>query len=95
MRSRQNSDYWKEYNRLDRQLQKKADTTLERFEIDPQRRSLHFKQVAPYLYSIWINRKYRILGYAEETAEGERIVWYWVGPHDPYEKQIQKWNRSR
>lgn len=95
MRSRPNSNYWKEYNRLPKTIQKRAEKVLRLFDDNPQYSSLHFKQVAPYLYSIWINRKYRILGYLEETADGEGIVWYWTGPHDPYEKEIQKWNRSR
>ena len=94
MRSRQNSDYWKEYNRVPKTIQKLADKVIRLFDGNPRYPSLYFKQVAPRLYSIRVNLKYRILGHLEETADGEEIVWYWVGPHDPYIKQIRKWNRS-
>ncbi len=94
MRSRRCPRYEKEYNRLQKQLQKKADTAMERFAINPRRRSLHFKQVAPGHYSIRINLQYRILGFLEGSIEDGEIVWYWVGPHAKCDQQILRWRRS-
>ncbi len=47
MRSSRCPRFEKEYKRLTKELQKRADNALERFEIKPYRNSLRFKQVAP------------------------------------------------
>lgn len=95
MRSIRCPRFEKEYKRLTKELQKRTDNALERFEINPYRNSLRFKQVAPNLYSICVSHKYRILGILKETLEDREIVWYWVGPHHQYDKQILKYRRSR
>lgn len=95
MRSRRCPRYWKEYNRLQKQLQKQADKALRLFNAYPSHNGLNYKSVAPGLYSIRINQKYRILGFLEGSIEDGEIVWFWVGPHAECDKQIQRWRRSR
>jgi len=50
---------------------------------DPHHRSIQFKKVARF-WSARIGRNYRALA----TMEGERVEWFWIGPHDEYERLI-------
>lgn len=58
------------------------------FRQNPQHPSLRFKRVHDTLpiYSARINLDYRVVG----TLDGDEIVWFWVGPHDPYERLLKQ-----
>jgi hypothetical protein len=45
--------------------------------------SLHFKKVGPY-WSARVDRDHRALGVESEGM----IVWFFIGRHDSYERQI-------
>lgn len=58
------------------------------FRQNPQHPSLRFKRVHDTLpiYSARINLDYRVVG----TLDGDEIVWFWVGPHDLYERLLKQ-----
>jgi hypothetical protein len=80
------SRFWKAYRQLDENVQKKARRAYELFEQNPQHPSLHFKKVHPTepLYSARVSLNHRALG----MRDGNEIVWFWIGPHDEYERLI-------
>jgi hypothetical protein len=55
---------------------------------NPQHPSLRFKRVHDILpiYSARITLDYRVVG----TLDGNEIVWFWVGPHDEYERLLKR-----
>ena len=56
-------------------------------EADSRHPSLHFKKLAgtsPQLWSVRVGRDYRALALEQE---GE-IFWFWIGPHDEYERVV-------
>mgnify|MGYP000246858979 CR=1 FL=1 len=86
MISHTTSRFWKAYRQLDENVQKKARRAYELFEQNPQHPSLHFKKVHPTepLYSARVSLNHRALG----MRDGNEIVWFWIGPHDEYERLI-------
>lgn len=78
--------FWKAYGRLDRQTQKRARQAYQLFEENPRHPSLHFKKVhaTEPIYSARVSLDYRALG----IRDGEVVVWFWIGPHDEYERLI-------
>lgn len=88
MISRTTGRFWKAYHQLDENVQEKARRAYELFEKDPQHPSLHFKKVHPTepLYSVRVSLSHRALG----VRDGNEIVWFWIGSHDEYERQIRK-----
>lgn len=88
MRSYRTKSFHKAFARLPQAVQQQAKTTYHQFAQDPYHPSLHFKRVIdnPPTYSIRININYRALG----VRNPDQIVWFWIGPHDDYEKLISQ-----
>ena len=86
MISHTTSRFWKAYRQLDERIQKKARRAYELFERNPQHPSLRFKKVHPTepLYSARVSLNHRALG----ICDGSEIVWFWIGPHNEYERLI-------
>ena len=80
MRSVTSSQFWKLYQALPEEVQRRADKAYELWQINPQAHGLYFKRVGKRkpVYSVRIGRGHRALG----ILEGEVIVWFWIGPHD-------------
>jgi hypothetical protein len=55
------------------------------FQVDPFHRSLHFKEIAPGLWSARINKGYRALAY----REGDLLNWFWIGTHAEYDRLVK------
>jgi hypothetical protein len=51
---------------------------------DPTHRSLHFKKVRHY-WSARVGPNYRALA----RIQGNVAEWFWIGPHDEYERLIK------
>ena len=51
---------------------------------NPWDASLHFKKVGDY-WSVRIDNGLRALA----TRDGERVTWFWCGPHDEYLRMIR------
>ncbi len=86
MISRTTKKFWKAYKKLDRTVQKQARASYHLFRENPQHRSLHFKNVHSKLpiYSARVNLSHRAVGILEDNE----IIWFWIGPHEAYEKLL-------
>lgn len=51
---------------------------------DPRHPSIHFKPVGRF-WSARIGSDYRALA----AVNGERVEWFWIGPHSEYERLIR------
>ena len=71
---------------LSQALQNRVARQFQVLQENPLYPSLHFKKVSVGLWSIRITNDYRALGY----EDGDRIVWYWIGPHSEYERMIRR-----
>lgn len=69
---------------VQQQAQSKFSTWLE----NPQHPSLHFKKVSDSqpVWSVRVNRSYRALG----IRDGDHMEWFWIGPHDEYERMLSR-----
>jgi hypothetical protein len=88
MKSTTTSDFWKLYNALPEDVQHKADKAYALWRIDPQGHGLYFKRVGRKrpVYSVRIGLDYRAIG----LLEGDTIIWFWIGPHDVYERLLKQ-----
>ena len=83
--SRASEEFWDLYKRIPRNAQRAADKQFDLFRKDPTHPSLHLKPVGG-LWSARINDAYRALA----VREGDVFYWFWVGPHDQYERLIDR-----
>ena len=60
-----------------------ADRHYALLRVDPRHPSLHFKK-AGRLWSVRAAAGYRAL--AAEAPDG--LVWFWIGPHDEYDRML-------
>lgn len=69
-------------------LQAKAQVAYRLWAQNPAHPSLRYKKVHDTLpiYSVRIDREWRALGTIVEGA----MVWFWIGPHDEYERLLAK-----
>ena len=88
MTSQTTDKFWKAYARLDETVKEQARASYRLFEQNPQHPSLQFKKVHTKLpvYSARINLNYRAVG----VREDEVVIWFWIGPHDEYEKLLAR-----
>jgi len=77
-------EFWNLYGRLPKNAQLSADRHFELLKANSRHPSLHFKRVGPRLWSARAGSGYRAL--AAEAPDG--LVWFWIGPHDEYERII-------
>ncbi|HYT43151.1 MAG TPA: hypothetical protein VEP90_12470 [Methylomirabilota bacterium] len=88
MKSYFDDDFDDFYHQLPPYVKKQATRAFEHFAYDTRYPSLEFKCVNQQKarYAIRINHKgYRALG----RVRGDDIYWYWIGPHDDYERRIR------
>ena len=83
--SRASEEFWDLYKRIPRNAQRAADKQFDLFRKDPTHPSLHLKPVGG-LWSARINDAYRALAVREDDV----FYWFWVGPHDQYERLINR-----
>ncbi len=86
MKSVTTSQFWKLYDSLPEEVQRQADKAYELWQLNPHAHGLYFKRVGKQrpIYSVRIGRRYRALGVLEEEA----ILWFWIGPHDEYDRLL-------
>lgn len=80
--------FWKLYAALPEDAQRRADRAYELWQINPHAHGLYFKLVGKQrpVYSVRIGLDYRALG----ILEGDGILWFWIGPHDEYERLLKQ-----
>lgn len=88
MTSHTSERFRKLFAELPQQVQKQAKEAYKLFVKDPLYPSLHFKSVHSIkpIYSVRINIDYRALGVLSENV----IIWFWIGPHDEYDKLLRR-----
>ena len=87
MISRATQQFWKLYNALPPDAQKRADKAYELWLNAPSHPSLQFKRVDPKdpIYSARIDRNYRALG----VLRDDTITWFWIGKHEIYDRILR------
>ena len=81
---RAHPDFWFHYRRLPGSIQALADKNFELLRNNPRHPSLHLKKVAADIYSARVGLDHRALAF----DMGEDLVWFWIGPHDEYDRLI-------
>jgi hypothetical protein len=74
---------------LPEQARRQARAAYELFRNDPFHPSLQFKPISPRdprVYSVRIGLHYRAMG----VRKTDRIVWYWIGTHANYDRELQR-----
>jgi len=69
-------------------IQEKARIAYRLWSLDPSHPSLQFKKVHNKrpIYSARIDLSWRAVG----ILEGSEVVWFWIGPHDGYERLLKQ-----
>lgn len=86
MNSRTTRKFWEKFDALPRETQGRARRDYRKWKKNPNTAGLNFKRVSDKkpIYSVRIGRDYRAVG----LLRGDRIVWYWIGHHDEYDRII-------
>jgi len=79
------SRFWRTFEELPPEIQQLARENYELLKTDPHHPSLHFKRAGRY-WSARVGSSHRVLGI--ESPAG--IVWFWIGPHEEYERLIKR-----
>jgi hypothetical protein len=85
MRHQADQDFWKAYEALPQGTRDLADKAFVLLKKNSKHPSLHFKKIGRR-WSVRVSAKYRAL--ALEIDDG--FLWYWIGPHDAYERMIRE-----
>ena len=74
------------FRRLQPETQERARTAYQLWRDNPRHNSLQFKRVSRRhpIYSVRVGLEHRALG----LLEGDTVFWYWIGPHDDYERLL-------
>jgi hypothetical protein len=88
VKSRTDPDFRKCLAALLPEIQAQARAAFRQFQANARHPGLHFKraQGSRRLVSPRVGRVYRALG--TMTASDE-VLWFWIGPHDEYEKVLK------
>jgi hypothetical protein len=76
-------NFWSLYNQLPTEIQEAADKSFDLLKSNPRHPSLQFKKIGE-VWSVRVSLAYRAL--AAEDPDG--LLWFWIGPHDEYERMI-------
>jgi hypothetical protein len=77
--------FWVVYEALPAGIRAVADKNYALLAANPNHPSLHLKRVGRY-WSVRAGAGYRAL--ALQADDG--LVWFWIGPHDAYDKFIRR-----
>ncbi len=77
-------EFWYHYRQLPDEVRDLADKNFALLQHDPQHPSLRLKKVGAF-WSDRVGLRYRAL--ARHRTEG--LVWFWIGPHDAYERFLK------
>ena len=85
MRSHADKRFWRCYKSLPRDARSLARKTYRLWRSDPDHPTLRFKKIRGDLWSIRVGLAYRALA----TEEQGVLIWFWIGPHDEYERLLR------
>ena len=83
MNHRTTPKFWQAYEKLPEEIQRLADEKSALLKADPRHPSLHFKKIGR-LWSARVDINHRALAVEDE----DDMIWFWIGPHDEYERII-------
>nr|WP_210311378.1 hypothetical protein [Rhizobium leucaenae] len=69
---------------MPKHVQELADRNFELLKSNPKHPSLHFKQVGRF-WSARVGISWRALA----VADGEYLIWFWIGSHTDYDKLLR------
>lgn len=87
MNSKTTCQFWKLYDSLPLDIQRRARKAYELWRVNPHHLSLHFKRVDDEepVYSARVTDDYRVLGLLEDDT----VIWFWIGKHEAYERLLK------
>lgn len=77
--------FWLLFAELPPEVQQLARANFLQLKSNPQHPSLHLKRVGRY-WSARVGASYRAVG----VNSPDGIVWFWIGPHEEYERIIKR-----
>ena len=72
------------FDALPAEIQTRAEKQYALFSFNPGHPSLHLKQTGDF-WSVRVSDAYRALA----NRNGDEFTWFWIGPHDEYERLIR------
>ncbi|HEV7401975.1 MAG TPA: hypothetical protein VGO11_03580 [Chthoniobacteraceae bacterium] len=85
MKSRAIGRFWQHYHALTPAIRRAADKQFALWREDPHHGSLRFKRVGKNVWSARVTDDFRALA----TRDGDTWLWFWIGPHDEYERLLK------
>jgi len=86
VRSRATPRFWAAYRELPSDIRELARKAYRLFRENARHPSLQFKKIHDDpIYSVRVTLGYRALGLLED----EEITWFWIGPHDAYDRLLE------
>ena len=85
MKSSATPNFWRTYATLPRAVRQQARKAWSLWQENPGHSSLRFARKGEY-WSVRISRGWRALG----RIHGDVLYWFWIGPHDEYERIIRR-----
>ena len=76
-------EFWQCYNALPEHVRRSADNSYALLRQNPRHPSLHFKRIGRF-WAVRAGANHRALGIPIEAG----ILWFWIGSHAEYERQI-------
>jgi len=84
MKSSTTPDFWESYRALPLNVRDLARKTYQIWQANPSHGSLHWKPLAPGLWSVRVGLRYRALA----RVRGDTAYWFWIGTHNDFDKII-------
>ncbi len=87
MKSHALPQFWQLYRELPKDVRLRVAKAYRIWSENPHASGLRFKRVSSRrpVYSVRVTDAYRVLG----LLEADTIHWFWVGPHDEYERLLR------
>ena len=88
MNSYLTEDFLECFRQLPQDVKEKARRSYRFWKQNPNHPSLQFKRVhtRELIYAVRVGIGWRVLGLREDDT----IYWFWIGPHDEYEKLLNQ-----
>ena len=86
IKSRTTRRFWRLFSDLPLDVQRDAERAYRLFQSNPAHPGLQFKKLEGEddIYSIRIGLEYRALA----VMKKDRVIWYWIGSHDDYDRLV-------
>jgi hypothetical protein len=85
MKSLATAEFWRLYARLPEAQRRDARKAYRLWQGNPHHGALHFKKTRG-VWSVRVGRRHRALG----LLKGDTMHWFWIGPHDQYERELKR-----